>query len=143
MHHPSFPNTSRHLPTTPPATFQHVTLHLTTIDHSATGKRKGKAVILPFQLAVLIGIAITYVVVGGDNLAAFAGSITPPGGAKLGKWAYYLMFGGLQLFLSMVRRVYNSVAVCCGAVLECTRRVILQYCQLLRDSCAIQRGDAL
>jgi hypothetical protein len=60
-------------------------------------------VLLPFQLAVLVGIAVTYTVVGGDSLAAFAGFLTPAGGAKLGRTSYYLMFGGMQLLLSMVR----------------------------------------
>jgi amino acid permease len=64
------------------------------------GARKGKAVLLPFQLLVLVGIAVTYVVVGGDNLAAFAEGVA--GRVLLGKWAYYIMFGGLQLLLSLV-----------------------------------------
>jgi hypothetical protein len=68
---------------------------------SAAGKRRGKAVLMPFQLAVLVGIAITYTVVGGDNLAAFVASVAPQ--VAGGKWGYYLMFGGLQLLLSMVR----------------------------------------
>lgn len=55
---------------------------------------------MPFQLAVLVGIAITYTVVGGDNLAAFVASVAPQ--VAGGKWGYYLMFGGLQLLLSMV-----------------------------------------
>jgi hypothetical protein len=55
---------------------------------------------MPFQLAVLVGIAITYTVVGGDNLAAFVESVAP--NATGGRWGYYLMFGGVQLLLSMV-----------------------------------------
>jgi len=66
------------------------------------GKRKGKLVLMPFQLAVLVGIAITYTVVGGDNLAAFAKNMSPAH-ANFGNWAYFLMFGGLQMALSMVR----------------------------------------
>jgi hypothetical protein len=58
---------------------------------------------MPFQMAVLVGIAITYTVVGGDNLAAFAASVAPSR-PLLGSWAYYTMFGALQLLLSMVRR---------------------------------------
>jgi amino acid permease len=65
------------------------------------GKRKGKLVLMPFQLAVLVGIAITYTVVGGDNLAAFAKGVSPAN-ANFGNWAYFLMFGGLQMALSML-----------------------------------------
>lgn len=57
---------------------------------------------MPFQMAVLVGIAITYNVVGGDNLAAFAGAVSTAG-PVVGNWAYYIMFGGLQLILSLVR----------------------------------------
>eukprot|EP00878_Enallax_costatus_P009298 GHUV01009718.1.p1 GENE.GHUV01009718.1~~GHUV01009718.1.p1 ORF type:complete len:332 (+),score=46.62 GHUV01009718.1:660-1655(+) len=52
-------------------------------------------------MAVLVGIAVTYNVVGGDNLAAFAGAVSPVG-PVMGGWAYYIMFGGLQLLLSML-----------------------------------------
>lgn len=75
----------------------------------SAGKKRGKAVLMPFQLAVLIGIAITYTVVGGDNLAAFVESVAPQ--AAGGKWGYYLMFGGLQLLLSMVRVPYDLAGV--------------------------------
>ena len=51
---------------------------------------------------MLVGISITYCVVGGETLKAFADSITPTGGAHLGKWVYIIIFGGVQLFLSMV-----------------------------------------
>lgn len=47
-------------------------------------------------------MSITYVLVGGENLMAFAKSIAPAGGALPGKWAFIVMFGGLELFLSMV-----------------------------------------
>jgi amino acid permease len=83
--------------------------------------------LLTFQLAVLVGIAITYVVVGGDSLAAFAGYITPPGGAHLGKWVYYVMFGGLQLFLSMVRN-HGGCRVC--------RHGVLHMCMWFSLSCS-------
>eukprot|EP00878_Enallax_costatus_P014279 GHUV01014936.1.p1 GENE.GHUV01014936.1~~GHUV01014936.1.p1 ORF type:complete len:415 (+),score=64.43 GHUV01014936.1:364-1608(+) len=65
------------------------------------GPKRGKAILLPFQMAVLVGIAVTYNVVGGDNLAAFAGAVSPVG-PVMGGWAYYIMFGGLQLLLSML-----------------------------------------
>jgi len=64
------------------------------------GKRRGKAILLPFQMAVLVGIAITYTVVGGDSLSAFAHTA----GSHLPKWGFYLIFGGLQVLLSMVSR---------------------------------------
>lgn len=62
------------------------------------GKKRGKAILLPFQMAVLVGIAITYTVVGGDSLSAFAHAA----GSHLPKWGFYLIFGGLQVLLSMV-----------------------------------------
>lgn len=68
----------------------------------STGKGRGKKILLPFQLAVLIGISITYTVVAGQSLHAFAGGVTPEGNRTLGVWAYIIMFGGLQLLLSMV-----------------------------------------
>lgn len=48
-----------------------------------------------------MGIAVTYTVVGGDSLHAFVDSITPSG-ASVPKWSFYLVFGGLQVLLSMV-----------------------------------------
>jgi hypothetical protein len=65
------------------------------------GKGRGKKILLPFQLAVLAGISITYTVVGGESLHAFAEGVAG-GGHVPGKWAFIVMFGGLQLFLSMV-----------------------------------------
>jgi hypothetical protein len=64
------------------------------------GPKRGKAVLLPFQLAVLIGIAITYTVVGGDSLHAFATAVSP--GLVVQKWVFYVVFGGLQMMLSLV-----------------------------------------
>ncbi|KAF8067258.1 acyl-protein thioesterase 1 [Scenedesmus sp. PABB004] len=67
------------------------------------GERRGRALLMPFQLAVLVGLAITYTVVGGDSLHAFAVSVAPNGAAAaIGKWPYYVMFGGLQLLLSLL-----------------------------------------
>lgn len=63
------------------------------------GERRGKLVLLPFQLAVLVGIAVTYTVVGGDSLAAFAAALSF---TRFGKWFWYLVFGGLQLVLSLL-----------------------------------------
>ncbi|KAF8060318.1 LHT2 [Scenedesmus sp. PABB004] len=66
------------------------------------GKRRGKLVLMPFQLAVLVGIAITYTVVGGDSLAAFSNFVSRGGTAYMGKWPFYVIFGGLQLLLSLL-----------------------------------------
>jgi hypothetical protein len=57
-------------------------------------------VLLPFQLVVLLGMAITYTVVGGDSLRAFTTAINP--NIKLVKWVYYTIFGALELLLSLV-----------------------------------------
>lgn len=93
------------------------------------GPKRGKAVLLPFQLAVLVGIAVTYTVVGGDSLAAFAGFLTPAGGAKLGRTSYYLMFGGMQLLLSMLPSMHDARLVSLmGALMSaayCTIAVVM------------------
>lgn len=68
---------------------------------AGTGKGRGKKILLPFQLAVLIGISITYTVVGGESLHAFSEGVSH-GGYVPGKWAFIIIFGGIQLFLSMV-----------------------------------------
>jgi hypothetical protein len=59
---------------------------------------------------VLIGISITYTVVAGESLHAFAGGVTPEGSRTLGVWAYIIMFGGLQLILSMVSSVDGLIS---------------------------------
>jgi hypothetical protein len=69
---------------------------------AAAGKKRGKAVLMPFQMAVLVGITITYTVVGGDNLHAFAAGLSGTNTTIVPKWGFYLMFGGLQVLLSMV-----------------------------------------
>lgn len=68
----------------------------------SAGPKRGKRILLPFQLAVLVGIAITYTVVGGDSFAAFARGISPGGVTSVPKWGFFLVFGGLQVLLSMV-----------------------------------------
>jgi hypothetical protein len=65
------------------------------------GKRHGKNVLLPFQLAVLVGLPITYTVVGGSSLHQFVQLVAPS--VVLPRFASPLLFGGLQLCLSMVR----------------------------------------
>lgn len=67
-----------------------------------TGKGRGKKILLPFQLAVLVGISITFTVVAGQSLHAFAGALTPTGHSAVGTWVYIIIFGGLQIMLSMV-----------------------------------------
>jgi len=90
------------------------------------GRKKGRAVLMPFQLAVLVGIAITYIVVGGDNLAAFVASVAP--NAAGGKWGYYLMFGGLELLLSMVRM--PSMAEQLSCMTQAVQATSPTYCRL-------------
>jgi hypothetical protein len=65
------------------------------------GERRGKNVLLPFQLAVLLGVPITYTVVGGSSLREFVELVAPS--VVLPSQTFYLIFGGLQLCLSMVR----------------------------------------
>jgi len=71
------------------------------------GKRRGKTILLPFQLAVLIGIAITYTVVGGDSLYAFAELMSPFGVTGVPKWGFFLIFGSLQVLLSMLPSMHD------------------------------------
>lgn len=71
------------------------------------GKGRGKKILLPFQMAMLIGMGITYTVVGGESLHAFANAITPAGNATLGTWVYIIMFGGLQFLLSMLPSMHD------------------------------------
>lgn len=73
------------------------------------GKGRGKKILLPFQLLVLVGIGITYCVVGGQNLHAFAQGIAPSGGNVPGMWVFIIIFGGLQVFLSMVSMLRTAV----------------------------------
>lgn len=71
------------------------------------GKGRGNKILLPFQLAVLVGIAITFSVIGGESLQAFAAGVAQ-GGHVPGKWAFILMFGGLQVFLSMMPSLHDA-----------------------------------
>eukprot|EP00878_Enallax_costatus_P029335 GHUV01031796.1.p1 GENE.GHUV01031796.1~~GHUV01031796.1.p1 ORF type:complete len:451 (-),score=96.99 GHUV01031796.1:132-1373(-) len=64
------------------------------------GRGRGKKILLPFQLGVLVGIGITYVVVGGDSLYAFSHQVTTNVGVP--KYVFYILFGGLQLLLSLL-----------------------------------------
>uniref|UniRef100_A0A383VWF1 Amino acid transporter transmembrane domain-containing protein n=1 Tax=Tetradesmus obliquus TaxID=3088 RepID=A0A383VWF1_TETOB len=87
------------------------------------GPRKGKLALLPFQLIVLIGVAITYTVVGGDSLRAFAHFITP--NLAMGKWSFYIIFGAVQLMLSMLP-TFNELSMVSllGAVMSVAYCVI-------------------
>ena len=84
------------------------------------GKGRGKKILLPFQLAVLLGMSITYVLVGGENLMAFAKSIAPHGSAVPGKWSFIVMFGGLELFLSMVSGMAGQTSPVTVPQWQCT-----------------------
>lgn len=60
---------------------------------------------------------------------AFAKSITPPGGANLGKFAYILMFGGIEFFLSMMPSLHEArLCSLLGALMSvayCTIAVVM------------------
>jgi len=64
------------------------------------GRRAGWWALVPFQMAVLVGICITYTVVGGDDLFSAVAELAP--GMKLPLWSFYLMFAGAQLILSQL-----------------------------------------
>ena len=74
----------------------------------AFGPRAGRWALLPFQAAVIIGISITYTVVGGDDLRAivadYAPASTPPA------WACYAAFGGGFGFLGLQTGLGVAVA---------------------------------
>eukprot|EP00882_Tetradesmus_deserticola_P022414 GHRQ01024318.1.p1 GENE.GHRQ01024318.1~~GHRQ01024318.1.p1 ORF type:complete len:288 (-),score=46.80 GHRQ01024318.1:497-1360(-) len=72
------------------------------------GRRRGRAVLLPFQLIVLLGVAITYTVVGGDSLRAFALFVNPH--LAMGQWSFYLIFGAVQLLLSLLPS-FNELSI--------------------------------
>jgi hypothetical protein len=44
--------------------------------------------------------------VGGDSLRAFATFITP--NLAMGRWSFYIIFGAVQLMLSMVSFPFRS-----------------------------------
>ena len=68
------------------------------------GPRAGWWALVPFQMMVLIGICITYTVVGGDDLHAAVDSWMHAGGkgAAPPAWVFYLAFTALQLVLSQL-----------------------------------------
>jgi hypothetical protein len=44
--------------------------------------------------------------VGGDSLRAFAKFINP--NLAMGRWSFYIIFGAVQLMLSMVSRAHSQ-----------------------------------
>ena len=56
----------------------------------AFGPRAGKWALVPFQTAVLVGLAVTYTVVGSDDMKA----VIEDFGHKVAPWVTYLAFGG-------------------------------------------------
>ena len=70
------------------------------------GPRRGKWVLLPFQLGGLISMGVAFTVVGGQDLAAFAAHVDPGGGGAhmggLSAWHFYVLFAVPQLFLSLL-----------------------------------------
>ncbi|KAF8065609.1 LHT2 [Scenedesmus sp. PABB004] len=66
------------------------------------GERRGKLALMPFQLVGLVGTGITYTVVGGDSLHAFCDLVSHGGTAHMSRWPFYIIFGGLQLLLSLL-----------------------------------------
>jgi amino acid permease len=96
------------------------------------GAPRGKRLLLPFQLAVLIGIAITYTVVGGDSLYAFSHNINPS--VDVPRWAFYIMFGGLQLLLSLLPSFNElSLVSLLGALMS------VSYCTIAVAMCGTVR----
>lgn len=61
---------------------------------------------------MLVGIAITYTVLGGGSLKAFANLVDPTMNVPL--FAFIIMFGGVQLLLSLVR---ITLCICCSVIL--------------------------
>jgi hypothetical protein len=46
-------------------------------------------------------LSVSLLQVGGDSLRGFAHFINP--NLVMGRWSFYIIFGGVQLMLSMVR----------------------------------------
>ena len=65
------------------------------------GPRAGKWALIPFQVAVLVGIALTYTVLGGQDLHQFIRHVNPSG-AGVTMIECIILFGALQILLSMV-----------------------------------------
>jgi hypothetical protein len=65
-----------------------------------SGPVAGKWALQPFQLAVLVGIGVTYTVVAGTCLAAFSEHVTSSGGINL--LGGMLIFGIMEVLLSLV-----------------------------------------
>lgn len=64
-------------------------------------KRLGTWTLLPFQMAVLVGMALTYTVVGAEDLKQLVGILSPD--THLSLWTYLVAFGAVEVLLSMVR----------------------------------------
>lgn len=64
------------------------------------GPVKGWFALVPFQIAVCLGMCITYSVVGSEDLHAAVNDWS--GGKAPAQWVFYLCFMGLQLVLSQL-----------------------------------------
>ena len=74
---------------------------------SCAGPRAGKWALQPFQLAVLIGIGVTYTVVAGNCMSAFSQHVTSSGSINL--LGGMMIFGIMQMLLSLVSALPSSV----------------------------------
>lgn len=103
-HHPASSATTptTAAPTTPPhpPPGHHRYQDLTT--YIFRSKRLGTWTLLPFQMAVLVGMALTYTVVGAEDLKQLVGILSPD--THLSLWTYLVAFGAVEVLLSMVRK---------------------------------------
>lgn len=72
-----------------------------------------------------IGVSITYPVVGGESLHTFAEGVAHGGGHVPGKWAFIIMFGGLQLFLSMVSQSCDRLSHLAAWAVSCPQLSVM------------------
>ncbi|KAI8470818.1 MAG: transmembrane amino acid transporter protein-domain-containing protein [Monoraphidium minutum] len=66
------------------------------------GKRAGQWSLLPFQTLTLFGMALTYTVVGAEDLFAVVKDYSPAGMPAIPLWGCFLIWTGLQILLSQL-----------------------------------------
>ncbi|KAI8470815.1 MAG: amino acid transmembrane transporter [Monoraphidium minutum] len=100
------------------------------------GKRAGTWSLLPFQVIVLVGIAITYTVVGADDLFAVVKDYSPAGAPVIPMWGCFLIWTGLQVLLSQLPDFTSLGFVSAlGAVMS------IGYCTIATGLAAAYRAE--
>jgi len=90
--------------------------HYQHLAQRALGEKKGLWLLLPFQIILLYGIAVTYNVVGASNLLSFYKLV---GGNVVGIGPWVLIFSAIQLFLSQIPNFSGLAYVSAVGVVTC------------------------